>query len=88
MMDVLLIALNILLIGTIVFIGERHKEDMYDIYMEHQSEREKLLDRIMSNNIHEYKAADGLKDVKRSESGNFLVDRMEKTIKNKYSDLD
>jgi uncharacterized hydantoinase/oxoprolinase family protein len=87
-MDIILISVNILLIGTIVFMGERHSDDLADLYEVHQEEREKLLDRIMANNIQEYKTANGLNDIKRSNSGNYLVDRMEKTIKNKFQDME
>jgi competence protein ComGC len=56
------------------------------IHQSYQEERQELLDRIMSNNIHEFKGATGKASVKRSESGNFLMDRMTASIKKQYLD--
>jgi len=58
---------------------------LHEIYSE---ERKALLDRIMANNIHEFKAATQAAPVKKSESGNFIVDRMTKSIKNQFPDFE
>lgn len=69
-------AFNILLVAAIIVLADRHKRDTAKIHKEASEERQALLDRIMSNNIHEFKAASGQTFTKRSESGNFLIDRM------------
>lgn len=83
------------MLGLAVWLLTEHKklerlhraenDRLHEIYAE---ERKALLDRIMANNIHEYKAASGLANVKKSESGNFLVDRMAKSIKNQFQDFE
>lgn len=78
--------INLILFVFIIMMNQKHNDDIREIHKEQAEERAKLLDRIMSNNIQEYKAATGQKDVKRSKSGNFLVDRMEKTLKNQFEE--
>lgn len=76
-------AFNILLVTAIIALSDRHKRDLSKIYKEAQEERQVLLDRIMSNNIHEYKGAAGEKPVIRSESGNFYRDKMLQVAKSR-----
>lgn len=64
-----------------------HREEIERVHESYKIERQALLDRIMANNIHEFKGATGQLEVKKSSSGNFLVDRMEKTLKNQYPDI-
>ena len=58
---------------------------LHEVY---RLEREELLDRIMSNNVHEFKAATHQADVKKSTSGNFLVDRMKHSVAKQYTDIE
>lgn len=69
-------AFNILLVTAIIVLSDKHKRDIEKVYQETHEERQKLLDRIMANNIQEYKAANGQLEVKRSATGNYLADRM------------
>lgn len=68
--------------------GKRHRQHIDKIHEDIREERNALLDRIMANNIHEFKGATGQVEVKRSESGNFLVDRMERSIKKQYQEFE
>lgn len=68
--------------------GKRHRQNVDKIHEDFRDERRELLDRIMANNIHEFKSMTGQVEVKKSQSGNFLVDRMEKSIRNQYQDIE
>lgn len=61
-------------------------EEIKLVREEARIEREELLDRIMSNNIQEYKVMTQQKENKRSESGNFLVDRMSASLRKQFID--
>lgn len=76
-------AFNVLLVTAIIVLSDRHKRDIARIHKETAEERQILLDRIMSNNIHEYKGAAGEKPVIRSESGNFYRDKMLQVAKSR-----
>lgn len=65
-----------------------HRLEIDKIHETYQAERQELLDRIMANNIHEFKSATGALTTKRSETGNFLKDRMTKEIAKQFSELD
>lgn len=54
-----------------------HRKELDRVHESYQEERKELLDRIMANNIHEFKSVNG-SPVKRSETGNYLKDRMVK----------
>lgn len=60
------------------------REEINEVLESARAEREELLDRIMANNIQEFKSASGQIPVKRSESGNYLVDRMQATLQKQY----
>jgi hypothetical protein len=68
------------------WIEKEHKKEIDRIHESYREEREELLDRIMSNNVHEFKAVTQQADVKRSSSGNYLIDRMKTTVANKYTE--
>ena len=65
---------------------KRHRREVEGLHEAYKDERQQLLDRIMANNIQEFKTANGLANVKKSESGNFLLDRMNATAKKHYLD--
>lgn len=88
MVDLLQFIINSLCVSAIILLYERQRRQIREIYKDIAEEREELLDRIMANNIHEYKSASGQSPTIRSENNNYLVDRMKKTIKNQFSDLD
>jgi thiosulfate reductase cytochrome b subunit len=56
---------------------KRHRKEIDRIHESYKEERQELLDRIMANNIHEFKSVNGA-PTKRSETGNYLKDRMVK----------
>lgn len=85
-MDYLLLSVVILLIAALMMEHRQHKQDMDELNAMFHEEREKLLDRIMANNIHEYKAASGVQNVQRSDTGNFLKDRMTETIRKQFTE--
>lgn len=76
----------VLVLGVVVdhLKEKRHRKEIDSIHESYKKEREELLDRIMANNIHEFKGATNKTPIKRSETGNFLKDRMEKTMKDFY----
>lgn len=78
----------LLLILVLFIMAEKHNRDLKKAYEKAQEERKELLDRIMSNNIQEFKAVNGNADIKRSENGNYIVDRMQQSIRSKFTDLD
>lgn len=47
----------------------------------HKKERDELLNRFMAKNLTELQATGKKLDVKRSESGNYLLDSMKETAK-------
>ena len=69
-------------------LDKQHLKEIERIHLSYKEERQELLDRIMANNIHEYKAHNGNLNVKKSETGNFLVDRMERSVKSRYPDME
>jgi hypothetical protein len=87
-MEIYLLTALIASVGLFIWNHEQHKKEVKEIYQKAHDERKELLDRIMANNIHEYKAASGIAQVKKSESGNFLVDRMTKGIKSQFQDFE
>jgi hypothetical protein len=88
MHDLFLISIpSVIYLAFIFRMHFEHKREIAVLYKETHEERNALLDRIMANNIHEYKAASGQSNVKRSESGNFLKDRMERSVK-QYIEID
>lgn len=87
-MEILQFAVNIMMVSIIILLTEKHKKDLQNVYREHAEEREALLDRIMSNNIHEFKATNGQSPVKRSPSGNYLMDRMKVAYTKDFDELD
>lgn len=58
-----------------------HKKEIEQIHLSYKEERAALLDRIMANNITEFKTARQDAQIIRSESGNFLKDRMTAAMK-------
>lgn len=91
MQDWLWLAVIVSYVLTFVLIRKTeivHKQEIDRIHETYRAEREELLDRIMSNNVHEFKAVTQQTDVKKSSSGNFLVDRMKHTVANKYTDIE
>jgi hypothetical protein len=81
----------VIAMATIVFLfclGENlHRDELENVHKMYKAEREDLLNRIMANNIHEYQSAAGKLEVKRSETGNYLKDRMAQAAK-QYKDLE
>lgn len=73
------------LLGSIILLLMAHS--FYVSYL-HKKERNSLLDRIMANNIHEFKASQQEQNIKRSESGNYLLDSMKKTLKDRRDHSD
>ena len=65
----------------------RHRKETDRIHESYKAERQELLDRIMANNIHEFKSVNG-QPIKRSETGNFLKDRMTKEVMKQFTDLE
>lgn len=65
-----------------------YRKEIQEIREAYYEREKELLDRIMANNIHEFKSLTGQIPTKKSENGNFLVDRMERTIKKQYSDFE
>lgn len=66
---------------------KKHRKEIERIHESYASERKELLDRIMANNIQEFKSARAETEIKRSETGNFLKDRMEQQAR-AYVDLE
>jgi hypothetical protein len=66
---------------------KRHKDEIERIHDSYKEERQELLDRIMANNITEYKTARSEANVTRSPNSNFLKDRMTKAAQD-YVDFD
>lgn len=64
----------------------KNVKEIQRIHDEYRKERQELLDRIMSNNIAEFKSMSGAIPTKKSENGNFLVDRMERSIQRTYNE--
>lgn len=87
-MEIYLLTALIVLIAYCMLLHQRHEKEIHELYEKAAEERKELLDRIMANNIHEFKAATQAAQVKKSSSGNFLVDRMEKTLKKQYQDIE
>lgn len=67
---------------------KEHKKEIDRIHESYREEREELLDRIMSNNVHEFKTATQQANIKKSPSGNYLVDQMKQTVAHKYTDIE
>jgi hypothetical protein len=63
---------------------DEKRQKLLDYFAE---ERRELLDRIMANNITEFKTARNEANVKRSENGNFIKDQMDRAVQ-KYVDMD
>lgn len=80
--------INLIIFGLFLYNDKLHKENLADVHKAYQEERKELLDRIMANNIHEFKAVNGQIPVKKSESGNFLVDRMERSLKKQFQEFE
>lgn len=62
----------------------KHKQEIERIHESYAEERKELLDRIMANNMAEFKTMTGSIPTKRSETGNFLKDRMTKEIMKQF----
>lgn len=77
----------VVLAFIILNLVQLHKRELTSIIEESREEREKLLDRIMANNITEYKTARNEANVNRSPNSNFLKDQMTKAAQN-YVDFD
>lgn len=87
MHDLFLISIpTVIYMAFMLWMHLENKKELQRVYKEWHEERQSLLDRIMANNIHEYKSVTG-SPVKRSPSGNFLKDRMVETAK-LYTDLE
>lgn len=80
--------INLTMLMLFLWSERLHKKEIDEVHRSYKEERAALLDRIMANNIHEYKSLSEKIPAKKSETGNFLVDRMNKTIKNQFSDLE
>jgi len=78
----------LLIYGISLYENGAHKKEIEHIHESYAEERKELLDRIMANNIHEYQAARGEYTVKKSETGNFLRDRFEKTAQKAANQFD
>lgn len=65
--------------GAFMFQDKLHKKEVNHIHETYAVERQELLDRIMANNITEFKTSRQESDVRRSQTGNYLRDRMEKS---------
>jgi hypothetical protein len=72
------LAINVAAILYLNRMVSEYREEITEIHEAYREERKELLDRIMANNITEFKTARQETDVKRSGSGNFLLDRMTK----------
>lgn len=81
----LIIILSYTILGFLFTWLERiHKSEIEGLHESYKEERQALLDRIMANNLHEFKSASGQYPAKRSETGNFLKDRMAKEIMKEF----
>lgn len=83
------IVLSVTIVVCLIYIylvDREHRKTIQKIHEDYKEERTALLDRIMANNITEFKTARQDAQVKRSGSGNFLKDRMQAAVKNQYLD--
>ena len=79
MFEIMLLAQLTINAAAILYMGRivrDHQDEIFEIHESYKEERKELLDRIMANNIHEFKTARQETEIKRSASGNFLLDRM------------
>jgi hypothetical protein len=80
----IIIVLSYTLLGYFFTWAERlHKQEIERLHESYKEERQELLDRIMANNIHEFKSVNGSPG-KRSETGNYLKDRMATQIMKQF----
>jgi hypothetical protein len=70
--------------GLRVWEERKHKQEIERIHESYAEERKELLDRIMANNMQEFKTLTNAAPTKKSETGNFLKDRMTKEIMKQF----
>lgn len=75
-----LLFLVLLQIGVNVYLVKKYQTQLNVLETEHAAERNKLLDRVMANNLAEYKGLTNTESIKRVPSGNYFVDHVEKTL--------
>jgi hypothetical protein len=84
-----LVVISYMLSYYLIYLKDKvHRQEIEKIHETYQEERQELLDRIMANNIHEFKSVTGSSSIKRSETGNFLKDRMTQEVLKHFTELD